>query len=195
MTDLSNQSIYESILSKSKKIHGKAFDFYSPTIIDEDHLKIKCYQAVDRLNMYIAHDILGITLYEYDLMSIFKEDDRKSLRKINDGLDGINFEFIRDIWHEKNKEIFYIQKEELKRAKKIDRNCILARVKSGDDIGFLSLKKDVYSISKNLAEALEFPAFDLESDIKIAADIVNKMENIDLIKVFYNEKMNGRTRF
>lgn len=195
MTDLSNQSIYESILSKSKKIHGKAFDFYSPTIIDEDHLKIKCYQAVDRLNMYIAHDILGITFYEYDLMSIFKENDRKSLRKINDGLDGINFEFIRDIWHEKNKEIFYIQKEELKKAEKIDRICILARVKSGDDIGFLSLKKDVYSISKNLAEALELPAFDLESDIKIAADIVNQMENFDLIKVFYNDKMSGRTRF
>ena len=195
---LTLKEIFELCQSRIKNVYANvASDFY-PEMKDQEHLKIKIYQSIDRTNMYIATKIVSETFYSFNLESYLENRDRKTLIKIINGVDGLTYETVRNTWHDSLKELFYRQKEDVKIQEKLNSICVIARTSPDAPVqGFLRLINGEVTISKYISDATEFVA---TSDNQKALDDVKniiKKETGDesSYKIFFNGKMKGRNIF
>ena len=193
MTDYNTFSIKEikkMLVQKIFNIHKNVQQDFYPEISNQEHVKIKIYQAIDRIHMYLAAKIL------YKTSKVFSLEDlsRKELIKACKGLEDIDYEFIRSVWHSELKDLFYKQKEEAKIQEKLNRICIIVRTTPEfKEQGFIKFENGSYSIVQSIAEATEFVATndknealnDIKTFIKTTFDIN--------VKTLFNSKMKGRT--
>lgn len=161
-----------------------------------EHLKIKHYQAIDRINMYIAFHVVKTTYYDYSLKELVINKDRKTLNKILDLLKNITYEYIRNEWHEHLKTVFYKQKESRSYNEKLKNICVIARVEKPSNefksTGFVRIDKDKISIVSNISEASEFTALsDTDFSLNLINDFLNRKYNCKT-KTFFNKNMSGR---
>jgi hypothetical protein len=152
-------------------------------------MRVKHYQAIDRINMYIAYNIMKVSFYDFKLSKVEK---RSELRKIYNTLMDIDYNDIREVWHEELKEVFYAQKEARKVADRLNRICVVARVDNDKENGFVSLRNNTFTVVKNIADATEFVATgETEETLDSIKELICSKVNCDP-KVFFNAKMTGR---
>lgn len=177
LANISIKNIYQNVLNEEYK-----------NIIEEKHRKIKMYTAIDRTNMFIS-DLLGVTFYTFNIYNYQK--NRKSLIKIIENCENLNYTMVREEWYNRLRDKFYLQKKEKELSEKLERICILVRVE--EENGFISISNNKLSIVNNISEASEFAAV---SDNDYALDLVReKLYNLDSrlnFKVFFTKKMKGR---
>lgn len=193
---LSLKELFDLCEFKIKLVYKDVIkDFYSE-ISCEEHKAIKVYQAIDRINMYIATEVVKETFYSYDLNSYLKNRNRKMINKIIDAVEGLKYETVRNKWHESYKELFYKQKEDCKIQQKLERICIIGRVINSEKDGFVRICDGCVTVVQSIADATEFIAI---SDQNKALEDTRQMilDNTDFtdLKVFFNNKIKGRNTF
>lgn len=202
MTNPTNKQLATEITIKMKdKIEGVIDVLYSDILREANngseesrkHLNVKHYQALDRIKMYLAHNIAKTSFYDFDLNKMVANKERKTLIAIHKELDSnIAYLDIRTIWHESLKDIFYKQKEMKKEHEKLATISILARMEIGDDKGFVSIENGKIKVVKSPVDATEFVA--VSSDEK-ALDLIEK-HLFDTYswecRAFFQNKMKGR---
>jgi len=192
--DLSLKELFELCEKQIKAVVKNVKQDFYPDMVDEEHLKIKVYQAIDRTKMYIATEITSDTFYSFDLYSYFENRNRKMLIKIAEGTKNLTYLDVRNMWHNIHKELFYQQKESLKIQEKLNRICVVARLTKGayQKEGFVRIFNGELSIVQSISDATEFIAvsdeiaalFDIE-------DLLNKRFNLS-VSTFFNNKIKGR---
>jgi hypothetical protein len=194
MLDYSKHSITE-LFEIAKKtiynIHKNVLSEEYKDIEDEEHQKIKVYTAINRINMYIATNILALTFYTYDLKSLH-DSKKRAIIKIIEGCKDLTYKDIRESWYQNGlKELFYKQKEEKKYSEELANICIIARNITQEL--FIRIDKGNATLVKNLSEASEFIATSKEDDALESVSIkIKGYFPEDDLKVFFNNKMAGR---
>lgn len=200
MSDYKALSVKE-LLELAKKtmnnIHHNLGETTYPEVTDDEYLKIKIYQAIDRVKMYTATVIAKETFYSFDIERYVnvRTRDRKMLIKIINGLKDLSYEDIRNKWHESHKELFYIQKESLRLQKKLSNLCIIARLEKGvyAKEGFIRLIEGKYEIVESIADATEFVALsDKDSALEYVNSVIAKETSLT-VSTFFNHKIAGRS--
>ena len=199
LNECSKKEIKNAIEERITEMHHMIGDDLYPELMKkiredkckeaQDHMRVKHYQAIDRINMYIAYKIMKVSFYDFKLIKVEK---RSELRKIYNTLMGIEYNDIRNLWHKELKEVFYALKEARKIADKLNRICVVARVDNDKENGFVSLRNNTFTVVKNIADATEFVATgETEETLDSIKKLICSKVNCNP-KVFFNAKMTGR---
>lgn len=198
METLTNLEVLKQCQKNIFKIYsGVGKRFYSH-YTDEKHLKIKIYQAINRIDMWIAVNVLNTSVYEYDLNNLLKLKKRKDLIKIMNATSNLSYETVRDNWHTELKDLFYIQREEKEMAEKLSRICVIARTEKTDshDAGFIQYDNGEFKVTQSALFATEFHVLsDKDSAVASVSNFLNENSELNVFKVFFNPRISGRNFF
>lgn len=200
-TVISNKELANKIESRMKDmIKGVVYSLYPEITKNIDngceearkHIKVKHYQALDRIQMYLAHMIANTSFYEFDLQDMVAKKERKTLKAMDKALENITYLEIREIWHNSLKEIFYKQKEMKAEADQLKDICVLLRMEIGEEKGFVSIVDGEIKVVKKPNEATEFVAVSTtESALKLVQEHIFNVYTWEC-RAFFNKKMSGR---
>lgn len=205
MKELSNKQIANEITLKSKcLIEGVIYAMY-PLIVEstktgteeekklaKKHLKVKHYQALDRIKMYLATKVAKTSFYDFDLELLVKKKNRKLLKALHAEIDGITYQEIRDIWHESLKDIFFQQKEMSALSEKLSKVAVVARMEIGEEQGFVSIQDGEIKVVKSPVDATEFVAIsDNDEALNLVKNFIFKEFSWEC-RVFFTNKIDGR---
>lgn len=199
--ELSNTDIIKLINQRIEEMHHYIGDELYPSLMHDirfhkseeaqEHMKVKHYQAIDRINMFIAYKVVGTTFYNYELNEYAK--NRKVLKKILNAINGIDYNQVREMWHNELKDVFYKQKEEKRFQEKLEKICIIGRTTVDGVTGFIKMINDKITTTPNMAEATEFTA---TSDNDSAIQRIEALIQCnDSTKLFFNNKVKGRNSY
>lgn len=199
----SSKEIVHAIDEKIKQMHHMIGDELYPEIMksirlykcpeSSKHMKVKHYQAIDRINMYIAYEVLNIPVHLYSLSANM---EMKKLKKIYNALMDTDYNHIRDVWHNNGlKDLFYKQKEARKISEYIDNKCVIARCEIGEEQGFVSINDGKLTIVKKICDATEFVATGRTNDTLLRIHNLIFEKFMCESRPFFNDKMTGRTVF
>lgn len=160
----------------------------------EKHLKVKHYQAIDRIKMYLAHDIARTTFYNFSIEKLVSDGNVKVLEKIVDALSVISYDEIREKWHRRLKPLFYAQKNSKKVHDKMNNCCIIGRLELEHSTGFVRIVDGKLKIVQNIADATEFPLLSPNKEKSIEfIDNILVNEYMCGARLFLNPKIYGRS--
>lgn len=207
--NVSNKEIFTLISKRITQMHKNiGGDFYPDLINDiqfkkcpnaEKHLKIKHYQAIDRIKFYIADRLLNKTHFSLDFDNLVKNKERKALKAIAIGLHDIEYSEIREIWHNEMKDKFYVQREQIKVQEKLSKSAIVFRHENEQDrskSGFVSINaQGTVDIVVKISNATEFPVLGFEEHHLKTAE--KRLLNKYLVgsRAIMTTKMKGRKTF
>jgi hypothetical protein len=191
-SELSIKELYELAKQTIHNIHKDVLTEEYKNIEDEEHQKIKIYTAINRINMYIATNILNLTFYTYDLKHLLESKKRKSIIKIIEGCEELKYQDVRNSWYEDGmRDLFYKQKEDKKYSEKLSSICILVRNNTQE--AFLRIENNTPTLTKSISQASEFIATSNDNHALDAISMkIKEQFPEDELKVFFSSKMAGR---
>jgi hypothetical protein len=187
LNNLSTNELFYHTKNLIRSIYQQVEELYPE--LEQKHLEIKIYQAIDRTKMYLATHICDCTYYSFDINNY--REKRKTLIKIINCLNSINYESIRNEWHYELKDLFYQQKEYKKQAELIENTCIVVRNISFN--AFVTLDNGQFTTTPKIHNAVEFVIHSKEqSELERVKALLKEHFPLDNLHVFFNPKMIGR---
>jgi len=187
LQELSTDELFYHTKKLMRSFYKQAEELYPE--LDQEHLDIKVYQAIDRTKMFLATQVCDCTFYDFDINNY--REKRKVLIKIVNCLNSINYEEVRNQWHSELKDLFYKQKEYKKQAESIANTCIVVRNISQNS--FVTIKNGKFTTTPKIHNAVEFIIHSKEqSELERVKNLLKEYFPLDNLQVFFNQKMIGR---
>lgn len=187
LQELSTDELFYHTKNLMRSFYKQAEELYPE--LDQEHLDIKVYQAIDRTKMFLATQVCDYTFYDFDINNY--REKRKVLIKIVNCLNSTNYEEVRNQWHSELKDLFYQQREYKKQAESIANTCIVVRNISQNS--FITIKNEKFTTTPKIHNAVEFIIHSKEQpELERVKNLLKEHFPLDNLQVFFNQKMIGR---
>ena len=192
--ELTLNELFNAAKQALNSVHCNVMEEEYKDVQDEEKRKILRYVAYDRTRMYVATNAVDMTFYTFSLRELKDSKNRKALIKVIECCNDLTYAIVRQAWKDSLKELFYQQKAEKSKSEKLSRICMLAR--SEKENAFICVNNGQVTFTTNISRATEFIANDdTDSELSTMKDKLEQLSELvgDSVKVFFNNKMQGRT--